>query len=78
MPGPSGEDSATAFSAEPRFGDDAALVARIIDAYRHAAATFEGHGDSMWAPDGYFLGRTLMTLSLVSFAQPMPRTIMTL
>jgi SAM-dependent methyltransferase len=48
MPGPSGEESSTAFSAEPRFGDDAALVARIIDAYRHAAATFEGHGDSMW------------------------------
>lgn len=49
MPGPSGDDSSTAFSAEPRFGDDAGLVARIIDAYRHAAATFEGHGDSMWA-----------------------------
>lgn len=44
-----GEDSSTAFSAEPRFGDDAALVARIIEAYRCAAAAFEGHGDSMWA-----------------------------
>ena len=49
MPGPPGEDCSTAFSAEPRFGDDAALVARIVEAYRHATATFEGHGDSMWA-----------------------------
>lgn len=45
MRGPSGDDFSTAFSAEPRFGDDGVLIARIIAAYRHAAATFEGHGD---------------------------------
>jgi SAM-dependent methyltransferase len=49
LPGPSGEESSTAFSAEPRFGDDAALVTRIIEAYRCAATAFAGHGDSMWA-----------------------------
>jgi hypothetical protein len=43
------DDASTAFSSEPQFGEDTALVSRIIDAYRYAAAIFEGHGNSMWA-----------------------------
>jgi hypothetical protein len=49
MHGSLGGESLTAFSTEPEFGDDAALVARIIAAYSYAAARFEGHGNSMWA-----------------------------
>jgi hypothetical protein len=37
------------FSNELWLRDDEALVARIIAGYRSAVATFDGHGDSMWA-----------------------------
>ncbi len=38
-----------AFSAGPAATDDAALIARIMRAYRHAVSEFQGHGDSQWA-----------------------------
>jgi hypothetical protein len=41
-------DLQTAFSTEPKPGDDAALLSRIIRAYRRAVSTFQGHGDSQW------------------------------
>jgi hypothetical protein len=39
----------TAFSAEPAATDDAALISRIMRAYRHAMSEFQGHGNSQWA-----------------------------
>lgn len=49
MHGSLDDDASTAFSSEPQFGEDTALVSRIIDAYRYAVANFEGHGTSKWA-----------------------------
>jgi hypothetical protein len=39
----------TAFSTAPKVIDDAALVSRIIRAYRYAVLAFKGHGNSQWA-----------------------------
>lgn len=39
----------TAFSAELKAPDDAALISRIIRAYRYAVSSFQGHGNSQWA-----------------------------
>lgn len=49
-PGPIGgrEISHTAFSNGPAVGDDTALISRIMRAYRHGAAVFQGHGNSQW------------------------------
>jgi len=38
-----------AFSAEPHFIDDAALISRIVSAYKFAFSVFDGHGNSQWA-----------------------------
>jgi hypothetical protein len=38
-----------AFSAVPRFINDAALISRIVPAYKFAVAVFDGHGSSQWA-----------------------------